>query len=217
MPEHLGGSGVLATVAAGLYVSWNGPRLIPAATRLQGIFFWDLIIYLIEGFVFLVTGLQARTLIEKAHDFSGQRTAGRDRADHGDRHRRALRLGVSGDLSAALAQSRRCARRDPSPPWQQVFVLAFTGVRGVVSLAAALAIPSTIASGAPFPHRDLILFVTFGVIIVTLVGQGLMLPAVIRWLGREPARQERASRRDQGRVARAPGRAAGKSRNGWTG
>ena len=69
MPEHLGGSGVLATVAAGLYVSWNGPRLIPAATRLQGIFFWDLIIYLIEGFVFLVTGLQARTLIEKAHDF----------------------------------------------------------------------------------------------------------------------------------------------------
>ena len=70
IPEHLGGSGVLATVAAGLYVSWNGPRLISAATRLQGIFFWDLIIYLIEGFVFLITGLQARTLIEKAHDFS---------------------------------------------------------------------------------------------------------------------------------------------------
>ena len=69
IPEHLGGSGVLATVAAGLYVSWNGPRLISAATRLQGIFFWDLIIYLIEGFVFLITGLQARTLIEKAHDF----------------------------------------------------------------------------------------------------------------------------------------------------
>src|SRR6478609_4674021 len=69
IPEHLGGSGVLATVAAGLYVSWNGPRLIPAATRLQGIFFWDLIIYLIEGFVFLITGLQARTLIDKAQAF----------------------------------------------------------------------------------------------------------------------------------------------------
>ena len=65
IPEHLGGSGVLATVAAGLYVSWNGPRLISAATRLQGIFFWDLLIYLIEGFVFLVTGLQARTLLER--------------------------------------------------------------------------------------------------------------------------------------------------------
>src|SRR4029078_2874418 len=68
--EALGGSGVLATVAAGLYVSWNGPRLIPSATRLQGIFFWDLIVYLIEGFVFLLTGLQARTLIEHAQGFS---------------------------------------------------------------------------------------------------------------------------------------------------
>ena len=67
------------------------------------------------------------------------------------------------------------ARRDPSPPWQQVFILGFTGVRGVVSLAAALAIPLTIESGAPFPHRDVILFATFGVIIITLVGQGLTL------------------------------------------
>src|SRR3954471_9066060 len=69
VPHQVGGSGVLATIAAGLYVSWVGPRLISAATRLQGIFFWDLIIYLIEGFVFLITGLQARSLVEKAHDF----------------------------------------------------------------------------------------------------------------------------------------------------
>ena len=62
-PEHLGGSGVLATVTAGLYISWNGLRLISAATRLQGIFFWDFLIYLIEGMVFLITGLQARALV----------------------------------------------------------------------------------------------------------------------------------------------------------
>ena len=68
-PEHLGGSGVLATVACGLWVSWNGPRLISSATRLQGIFFWDLIVYLIEGFVFLLPGLQARTLIDNSHAF----------------------------------------------------------------------------------------------------------------------------------------------------
>ena len=61
-PEHLGGSGVLATVTTGLYISWNGLRLISAATRLQGIFFWDFLIYLTEGMVFLITGLQARTL-----------------------------------------------------------------------------------------------------------------------------------------------------------
>ena len=69
VPEHLGGSGVLATVAAGLYVSWNGPLLISSATRLQGIFFWDLVIYLIEGMVFLLTGLQARALIATAKSF----------------------------------------------------------------------------------------------------------------------------------------------------
>ena len=65
VPQHLGGSGVLATVAAGLYVSWNGPLLIPAATRLQGIFFWDLLVYLLEGLIFLVTGMQTRTLLDR--------------------------------------------------------------------------------------------------------------------------------------------------------
>jgi hypothetical protein len=80
-------------------------------------------------------------------------------------------------LSPALA------RRDPSPPWTYPFVLGFTGVRGIVSLAAALAIPFVLDSGQPFPDRDLILFLTFSVILVTLVGQGLMLPAVIRVLG----------------------------------
>jgi CPA1 family monovalent cation:H+ antiporter len=74
-------------------------------------------------------------------------------------------------------------RRDPSPPWQWPFALAFTGVRGIVSLAAALAIPFATASGQPFPDRDLILFLTFCVILVTLVGQGLLLPAVMRALG----------------------------------
>src|SRR5262245_36961258 len=67
-PEYLGGSGVLATVTAGLYISWNGLRLISAATRLQGIFFWDFFIYLIEGLVFLITGLQARTLMDRIGD-----------------------------------------------------------------------------------------------------------------------------------------------------
>src|SRR5207248_6458805 len=64
-PEHLGGSGVLATVTAGLYISWNGLQLISAATRLQGIFFWDFLIYLVEGMVFLTTGLQAHTLVAR--------------------------------------------------------------------------------------------------------------------------------------------------------
>src|SRR3954453_22896309 len=182
VPEHVGGSGVLATVATGLFVSWNGPLLIPAATRLQGIFFWDLIVYLLEGFVFLLTGLQARTLLERAQTFT----------------LRDLMLSVLVTTAVVIAArflrvfpatyvprwvSPSLARRDPSPPWQSVFVIAFTGIRGVVSLAAALAIPLTTAAGALFPYRDLILFITFGVILITLVGQGLLLPSIIRWLG----------------------------------
>jgi CPA1 family monovalent cation:H+ antiporter len=181
-PEWLGGSGVLATVVTGLYISWNGLRLISAATRLQGIFFWDLFIYLLEGLVFLVTGLQARALAESLRSF--------ELAD----------LATSAIVVCAVIivarfvwmfpatylprkLSTSLARRDPSPPWQYPFLLAFTGVRGIVSLAAALAIPFLTSEGLPFPDRDLILFLTFAVILVTLVGQGLALPLVIRWLG----------------------------------
>ncbi len=65
VPEHIGGSGVLATVATGLYVSWNGPLLISSATRVQGIFFWDLVIYLIEGLLFLLVGFELRVLLQR--------------------------------------------------------------------------------------------------------------------------------------------------------
>ena len=186
LPEHLGGSGVLATVVAGLYVSWNGLSLISAATRLQGIFFWDVLVYLIEGIVFLMTGLQARTVITALGSYSWS----------------AL-VGSAAVVSVVVILARfvwvfpatylprwlipAIARKDPSPPWQWPFMLGFTGVRGIVSLAAALAIPFTTANGQPFPDRDLILFLTFSVILVTLVGQGLMLPAVIRMLGLDNA------------------------------
>ena len=110
-PEHLGGSGVLATVTAGLYISWNGLRLISAATRLQGIFFWDFLIYLIEGMVFLITGLQARTLIAGIGDYSICRAGDLRRRRQRRGHRRALRLDVSRDLSAALADSLARAQR----------------------------------------------------------------------------------------------------------
>ncbi|HTW36521.1 MAG TPA: Na+/H+ antiporter [Rhizomicrobium sp.] len=181
-PQYLGGSGVLATVTAGLYVSWNGQRLIGAATRLQGVFFWNFFIYVIDGMVFLITGLQARAVIHHIGDMT------------------SLQVAIAAVVvSAAVIAARfiwmfpatylpvwlipAIARDDPPPAWQRPFVMAFTGIRGIVSLAAALAIPLTTDSGAPFPHRDLILFLTFCVILVTLVGQGLLLPTVIRALG----------------------------------
>jgi Na+/H+ antiporter len=182
VPEHIGGSGVIATVACGLYMSWNGPLLISSATRLQGIFFWDLIIYLIEGLLFLLTGFQMRLLYEKSKAFPL------------DDILIAVALVSVIVIVARFAWvypatylprilSKSLRQRDPSPPWQWVFIMSFAGLRGAVSLAAALALPFTLANGEAFPDRDLILFVSFGVIFVTLVGLGLSLPTVVRWLG----------------------------------
>ena len=188
LPQHLGGSGVLATVVCGLYISWNGPLMISAATRLQGIFFWDLIIYLTEGLLFLMTGAQLRLLIEKSKDFHLPRMIGA-----------ILLVSVTivvarflwvfarlylGWLACVVLRSMHIPiALPPVPPWRFTFLIAFTGVRGAVSLAAALALPLTVMSGDPFPDRDVMLFVAFGVILITLVGLGLTLPFVVRALG----------------------------------
>ncbi len=182
IPEHLGGSGVIATVACGLYMSWNGPLLISAATRLQGIFFWDLVIFLVEGMLFLLTGFQMRQVFEKSKAFPLQEIMF------------TTALVVVIVIIARFAWvypavylprvlSKRLRERDPAPSWRVTFVLGFTGVRGAVSLAAALALPLALPGGEGFPYRDMILFVAFGVIFITLVGLGSSLPLVVRWLG----------------------------------
>ncbi len=201
-PEYLGGSGVLATCACGLYVSWNGPLLIPAATRLQGIFVWDLFIYLLEGSLFLLTGLEARPLLERIVQVSGTELAVAALVTIvAVIAARFLWIFPAIYLPRLLIPSLR--RRDPYPIWQRPFILSFTGVRGIVSLAAALALPLMTTSGESFPHRDLILLLTFWVILVTLVGQGLLLPAVIDWLGLpEIARSEQAEEREAEFAAR---------------
>lgn len=182
IPEHFGGSGIIATVACGLYISWNGPLLISAATRLQGIFFWDLMIYLIEGLLFLLTGFQMRLLIEKSKAFPFAdivlATALVTIVIIAARF-----VWVYAAIYVPRMLSTGLRKRDPAPNWQWTFVVAFTGVRGAVSLAAALALPFTMASGESFPSRDMILFVSFNVILITLVGFGLCLPIVVRWLG----------------------------------
>jgi monovalent cation/hydrogen antiporter len=201
IPEYCGGSGVIATVACGLYISWNGPLLISAATRLQGIFFWDLVIYLIEGLLFLLTGFQMRLLFEKSKAFPL----------HDILSATALvaviiivaRFAWVFPATYGPRLSRRVRERDPAPPWQWVFVIAFTGVRGAVSLAAALALPFALPNGEGFPDRDLILFVSFGVILITLVGLGLGLPLVVKLLGiREAGRDEHLAEHESEIAAR---------------
>jgi NhaP-type Na+/H+ or K+/H+ antiporter len=181
-PHEMGGSGVLATLVAGLYVGTKGVDLIRSNTRLQALFFWDFVIELITGAMFLLTGLQARTVLEEQ---GGMGLGG------------LLLYGLAISLVAIVVRFLwvfpasylprwalpRLRARDPAPPWPDPFVVAFTGVRGVVSLAGALSIPFTIGPGQPFPDRGLILFLTFSVILVTLVCLGPMLPFIVRRLG----------------------------------
>jgi CPA1 family monovalent cation:H+ antiporter len=181
IPEELGGSGVLATVTCGLFVSWNGPRFISPATRLQGYFVWDLVTYLVESIVFLLTGLQARILADALDPAAWEHLAAACAAVCLVIIAvRFIWVYLATYLPRWLVPS--LARKDPAPPGKNVFIVAFTGIRGVVSLAAALSIPLT-ADGTAFPDRGLVILATFAVILVTLVGQGLTLPWVISWLG----------------------------------
>jgi CPA1 family monovalent cation:H+ antiporter len=179
-PHLLGGSGVVACVAAGLWVSWNGRRLIRPATRLQGYFVWDLITWGVEALTFVLTGLQARSVVEGLSDEGWQRplTAAALVCVTVIVMRFAW---VFPAIHLPQMLFRSVRRREPAPAWRSTFLLSFVGLRGVVSLAAALSIPFTV-NGFAFPDRDLILFVTFCVIVVTLVGLGATLPRVARRL-----------------------------------
>jgi monovalent cation/hydrogen antiporter len=181
LPAHeLGGSGVIATVVAGLWVSWNGRDLIRPQTRLQGYFIWDLIGWAVEGAAFLLTGLQVRTL-------------GGALKGYGWAHA----LEVAGLTVAAVIVVRflwvfpatylprmipAIRRVDPPPHWRLPFFVASAGVRGVVSMIAALSIPLTLG-GRPFPERETLLFATFAVIVVTMLGIGPVMGVLARALG----------------------------------
>lgn len=208
LPHELGGSGVLAAAIAGLHASWTGPRLISAATRLQGTFFWNLVVYVLIGLVFLLTGLQARPILSEL----GQYGLG------------ALLLDAAAVCGVAVlarfawvyafAYMPWSIPESGPPNWRQPFLIGFTGIRGVVSLVAAISIPLTVANGSPFPERDLIVFLTFSVIVSTLVVQGLALPRLIRRLGLDDVGSEEAFRaeRDEHRALGAAPAGRGRSR-----
>jgi monovalent cation/hydrogen antiporter len=199
VPEALGGSGVLATVTAGLFVSWNGPRFISPATRLQGYFVWDLVVYLIEGIIFLLTGLQARVIADTLDTAEWERLAITSLAV-------CVAIIVVRFVWVFVATYpprwifRRFAARNPAPSWQYSFVIGFTGIRGVVSLAAALSIPEMVGT-APFPERGLLLLVTFSVILATLVGQGFAFPRLIKALGLVDAGRREAEQAKRKEIA----------------
>jgi Na+/H+ antiporter len=179
--QAIGVSGVVAAVTSGIYLGWLAPQLMAPSTRLQVYGVWEVLVFFLNAFLFVMVGLQLPTVVDGL--------AGRSAADLATWAAlvcgavivtRLVLAPVIAYLPRFLFRSIR--ERDPYPPWQMPAVIGWTGMRGAVSLAAALAVPLETDAGAPFPERNLIIFLTFAVILVTLLLQGLSLPALIRGL-----------------------------------
>jgi CPA1 family monovalent cation:H+ antiporter len=181
LAEWLHVSGVLAVVAAGLVRGRYSPEIVSAEMRIIARSVWNLLVFLLTSLVFILIGLQLSGIVGRLTGYS------------------ATELVFYGTLVSAVAiavrfawiypatylprmLSARLRELDPAPPEAALFIMSWCGMRGIVSLAAALALPLALDGGAPFPGRDLIIFLTFVVIAVTLVLQGLSLALLIRVL-----------------------------------
>jgi Na+/H+ antiporter len=180
--ERLHASGVLATVTVGIYLGWHSPVIVKARYRLQAFAFWEMIGFLFNGFIFIAIGLQLPGIL---------------RAIRGESLATLIYDALLISAAVIVARiawvipgvylprwlSKNVRTQEPKPQWRNIALVSWSGMRGVISLAAAFALPFTLPDGSPFPGRNYILFFTFCVILTTLVGQGLTLPFLIRKLG----------------------------------
>lgn len=174
-------SGVMAVVSGGLFVSYRSHRIFSHTSRLQSVSVWTSLGFILNGLVFMLIGLELPTIINELGEYSRAEALGY-----------ALvitaviivtRIGFT--LGASLWTiyiSKVITTADSNPGWRGPLIIGWAGMRGVVSLASALSVPLLLQSGEAFPQRNLILFITFVVILITLVFQGLTLPLVIRWV-----------------------------------
>ncbi|GAB3634973.1 Na+/H+ antiporter [Hymenobacter arcticus] len=198
--EHVGVSGVLAVVFMGLMLSRRSHDIYDNQTRLLKRSFWNVLVFILNGLVFILIGLQLRTILEGM---------GMDRfwpmLGYGLLVSAAaiiIRLGWVFPV-AYLTQllGRWLGRTVETPPKRNLFITSWAGMRGVVSLATALALPLVAGNGQPFPQRNALLFLTFTVILVTLLVQGLSLPWLVRRLGVQESPGERAAEEQELRLA----------------
>ncbi|HEX4629380.1 MAG TPA: Na+/H+ antiporter [Chthoniobacterales bacterium] len=179
--EILHVSGILAVVIAGMYYGWRAPRVLSSRMRLQAVPVWEMVVFILNGVLFMLIGLQLPQVIHALAPGSAMEVAK-----------------LTALVLAALVLVRFVwmfgatylprllnpnFRRRSRAPWQHTALIAWTGLRGADSLAGALAIPFLLPSGEPFPGRNLILLLTFCVIFGTLVLQGLTIAPLTRWLG----------------------------------
>jgi len=202
--EDLHVSGVLAVVICGLYNGWRNPQVMGSRTRLRVLPVWELVVFVLNGLVFILIGLQ---LPEAVQVLSGHELG---KAILYASLLLVLVVVVRLLWIFVVTYAPRCLSqtiRDkyPASSWRHVLLIGWTGMRGVDSLAVALALPLTIQGGGPFPDRAMIFFLTFSVIFGTLVLQGLSLAPIIRWLGivddHSAEKEERAARLHANRAA----------------
>jgi Na+/H+ antiporter len=201
--EELGLSGVIAAVTTGLYMGWHTPQLTTPLMRLQGVAIWEILTFLLNALLFLLVGLQLPTVLDGLSGNSAGELILWGALMSG------VVIGVRLLWMFLVPYGVRMADRQASdgprraPPAERLAV-GWAGMRGSVSLAAALAIPLHTDAGAPFPGRGLIIFLAFGVILVTLVGQGLTLgPMITRLRLMDDGAEEREERIARQRVAEA--------------
>ena len=192
--EHLGVSGVLATVTAGGFLGWRNPQLFSPLTRLRSRSVWSVLLFLFNSLVFILIGLELAATSDLLVGGNTARLLGWCAAIAVATI--GIRLVWVPIVMYLPHRIRRAIRGDGSPMvWKETAVVAWTAMRGIVSLALALALPLELADGSPFPYRDLLILLVFAVIVVTLLGQGLSLPLLIRMLrfvdDGAAARQER--------------------------
>ena len=180
--ERIHASGVLAAVSCGLYLGRRSATFFSSVVRIEAQAFWNTLTFILNGVLFILIGFQLPYILARIQNVSR-----RDLVVEGALFSAAvifLRLiwVYPGAYVSYFIRRKLLGQPEHAPPARAIFIVGWTGMRGVVALAAAISLPTTISNGMPFPHRDLILFLTFCVIFVTLVLQGLTLPPLIRRL-----------------------------------
>ena len=200
--EALDVSGVLAAVTTGIYLGWLAPQISTAEMRIQGFAVWELIVFLLNAVLFVLIGLQLPTILDEVSGIDA-----------------ATLAGYTAAVIAVVVVTRfvwvfttpyliRALDRRPSQVERRISagsraIVGWAGMRGAVSLAAALSLPLETDAGAPFPERDLVIFLAYCVVLFTLVVQGLTLPALIRRLGVVDDGSEEQAEEHAARIAAA--------------
>lgn len=180
MSHALQSSGVIAIVAAGLTVGWLQPEVFTSRFRIPAASVWQMVTFIMNGVVFLLIGLQLPTIWNEMHGYETRELIKLSAAVIG------VTIAIRFIWCFAFAYGTKfipfIPKKQTYPAWQNIFIIAWTGMRGVVSLATALALPLTLSDGSAFPHRNLLIFIAVVVIIFTLIVQGLSLPFLLRKL-----------------------------------